>query len=58
MVVGGGVLPKTFKELKSVCVLSEDSGPRPGNLGLGGVRGFVVAENARIVCDACGRERD
>ena len=35
LVLGGGVLPSTSRELKSVCVSSVEAGPRSCDGGLG-----------------------
>lgn len=35
LVLGAGVLPSTFRAAKSVCVFSEEAGPRSRVCGLG-----------------------
>jgi len=56
LVLGAGVLPSTFKDPKSVCVSSEDAGPRSWDLGLGENLKGVVVENCRGLMEWSARE--
>lgn len=58
LVLGAGVFPNTSRDPKSVCVSSDDCGPRSWDLGLGEVWGAGVAENFRAVMDAVWSVRD